>query len=697
MDAAFKIAVILTAFDKMSDVVNSATSNAEQKMKKLMSKSFVEGGAMMATGIAITRSLGPAIEAYSQLEVANTDLQASMMDSTGAIDKNFKGIAALAEGLGDQLPGTTADFYNLFQTMMQNGVKSQSILDGVGKAASFLAVDLKMPYEAAGEFAARMKQATGVADSEMLGFMDTISKANSLGIGASEMQFAFSRSAGTLKMLGLQGLEASKNMTVLYASLIRGGMSGEMAATSFNNIIQSVLDKKKFGKFNEMAKGMGLGGFQMFDKAGKFLGVENMVEQFDKMKDLSTTKKAQLVQALTGGGGDAQALNSIITNGAAGYKKMRSEMQAKASLNDKVNLKLQTLASMWEATTGTIQNMLAALGAGLAPILKPIAELIGRIAGTLKEWLTENPRLAQFITMVVALVGVFITLMGAIKVIQGIRIAMQLLNVTMEANPFILFASIAIVAAGLIYANWDKIKAFFSKLWDGVKKVFSAAWQWIKNMFLNYTPQGLIIKHWDKIKSFFANLWQWVKNVFTNFWNWVKSWGTAIWNAIKSPFVAAWNFIKGLGGTFYNAGKNIVMSIYNGIKSVVMYPINKIKEMVGKIRNLLPFSPAKDGPLRDIHRIRLVETIAESIKPNALINKMKTVAQHTFDVMNGKPGTKLAPQAGRTSGGTSINFAITLNGKATKEDAALVMQEIKKQFPQLMKTYQGQQNRVALG
>lgn len=495
-----------------------------------------------------------------------------------------------------------------------------------------------------------------------------------LGIGVDEMQYAFSRSAGTLKMLGLQGLQSSKDMSVLFATLIRGGMSGETAATSFNNIIQNVLDKNKWAKFRDMAKANGLS-FQMFDKEGKFLGVENMVAQFDKMKDLATTKKAQLVMALTGGGGDAQALNAIITNGAEGYVRMRSEMEKKASLNDKVNAKLKTLNALWEATTGTIENMLAAIGAGLAPILKPVVDMIGKIAGTLKVWFSENPRLAQFLSMFVSLTAAAFTIAGVIKVIQGIRVAMQLLNITMKANPFILFATIAITVVSLIYTYWDKIGPFFKRLWNSIKAIFSSTWNWIKNMFLNYTPQGLVIKHWDKIKVFFQNLWQSVKTIFSIFVNW----------------------IAGLGANFWNAGKNIVFSIWNGIKAFVNKPIEAIRNMVGKIRRFLPFSPAKEGPLMDIHKIRLVETIAQSIKPNPLIDKMRHVAQLTFGVMNNGPGRSLNPVSSRGQMVISPTFNFHLSGSATKQDANMLGKEMEKQFSQLMKKYQHQQSRIAFG
>ncbi|MGZ4095766.1 MAG: hypothetical protein ACXVNQ_05295 [Bacteroidia bacterium] len=158
------------------------------------------------------------------------------------------------------------------------------------------------------------------------------------------------------------------------------------------------------------------------------------------------------------------------------------------------------------------------------------------------------------------------------------------------------------------------------------------------------------------------------------------------------------NWFQSLGNTFFNAGRNIVKSIYEGIKAFFMYPINKVKEMVSKIRNLLPYGPAKDGPLRDIHRIRLVETIAESIRPNALIDKMRTVTAHTFDVMNGKPGRQLAPAAmagNRVTVSPTFNFH--LSGFATKQDASMLGREVEKTFAQLMKKYQGQQSRIALG
>lgn len=674
MDGLLKVAVLLSTVDQMSRIVDNATAHAQKKLVDLSKSSINEGIGLISTGIAISKSLAPAVEAYSKLEDAQIDLETSMRSASGEIDNNFQKISSLAEDLGNALPGTTADFYALFQTMMNNGVKSQNILSGVGIAAAHLAVDLKMPYQAAGQFAARMKEATGVADEEMTNFMDTISRVNSLGIGTDEMQYAFSRSAGTLKSLGLQGLEASNQMAVLYATLIRSGQSGETAATSFNSITQTLLDPKKFSSIQEEAHKLGVS-FKFFEN-GKFLGVENMVSQFGKLNGMDSTKTASLIKAVTGGGQDAQALSILIQQGASGYRKMQAELQSKASLSDKVKMKLGTLSAVWEATTGSMENMLAALGAGLAPILKPLAAMIGLIAGKVKDFLSANPELAKFITMVISLTGVFLTLLGAVKIIQGIRIAMQLLNLTMMQNPFILIASLAILAISLIYAKWGSISSYFSKIWTNIKQSLARFGQWVYNLFMNYTPHGLIIKHWDKIPGYFHSLLTTAKNIFMNRLNWLFN----------------------LPSVFAKTGSNIINSLINGIKSGINKPVELIKNMLGKVMALFPFSPAKEGPLKNIPRIRLVQTIADSVKPAPLVNAVKKVTGDAYDVMNKQPGAPAGLQPSAMAGGRNMSayFTINLNGSASKADAVMVAAECKKQFREWMKNYNSQQTRVRL-
>lgn len=652
MDKMLKIAVLLTAVDQMSKVIKQAVGTSEGELKKLQerqNKLFAKGGAMTATGVGIVASLAPAVQAFADLEEASLRLKSAMMGPGGIVSELFPKVNGLAEQLGDRLPGTTADFYSMFEVMLNNGVKAETILNGVGEAAAYLAVSLKMPYDEAGRFAAKMKEATGIADQDMLKFMDTISRVRNLGVEAGEMQYAFGRSAGSLKLLGLQGIEASKSISNVYAQLIRAGLSGETVGTGFATIINSLLDPKKMKEMNEEASKLGVN--LQFFKDGKFMGVENMIAQFDKLRGFNAQQRASVVNALTGGGQDAQMLQTLINNGVEGFNKMNKAMAGQATLSQKVNSQLSGLKALWEATTGTITNLLAAFGEGIAPALKPMVEMLGKIAGWLKVFLAENPRIAQFIGMFIAATGVFITVMGVINLVKGAFIA---LRIVMMANPFILVAMIAIAAISLIYANWDRIKAFFVRLWDNVKAIFWRVVEWIKNLFLNYTPQGLIFKHWDKITAFFSNLWE---NVKAKFWEFVQ-----------------W-FID-LHKKFFEAGGKIVDSIADGIKAKWDQFISFWKGKVQEVRDFLPFSPAKTGPLKDIHKIRLVETIADSLKPNALVQSMQRVTQAVFNV-NPNRGPQMA-LAGGGGGGVTVQMNISVSGGATAGAANSFIAELRK-------------------
>ena len=54
---------------------------------------------------------------------------------------------------------------------------------------------------------------------------------------------------------------------------------------------------------------------------------------------------------------------------------------------------------------------------------------------------------------------------------------------------------------------------------------------------------------------------------------------------------------------FFEAGKNIVTSIADGIRGAVGKVKSAIGDVVQTVRNYLPFSPAKEGPLKDLNKL----------------------------------------------------------------------------------------------
>lgn len=660
MEKAFKVAVILTAYDRMTREIRDAVGKSTSELGKLQKESnelFGKGMAGIAGGAAIMASLAPPVAAFSDLEASSIRLKTSMMDAAGTVGPEFEKVNKLAIQLGNRLPGTTADFQNLFEVMLNNGIPAQTLLDGVGESAAYLAVALKMPYEEAGKFAAKMKEATGVANSDMLAFLDTIAKTKNLGVEVGEMQYAFGRSAGSLKLLGLQGLEASKGVAAVYAQLVRSGLSGETVGTGFASIVNNLLDAKKMEKTNEAAKQLGVS--LTFFKDGRFLGIENFIAQLDKLRGFTAEQRASVVNALTGGGQDAQMLQTLINNGVEGYNKIQASMNKQATLNMKVEEQLKTLASIWESTTGTITNMLAAIGAAIAPELKMIADYMGAGAAKMQEFFSENPKLAKFISLVIAGAGALMIMVGVINLVKAAVIAM---NVAALANPFVLVAMAAIAAVALIYTYWEPIKQFFIDLWEGIKNVFNMGIAWIKENW-QLLVLGLI--------------------------NPVAGIGILIVKAIEAFFPE-----------LYNAGANIINQIKEGIKSKITEAVEAVSDMTKKMRAYLPFSPAKEGAFKDLHKVKIVETIAHAVKPAPLVNAMRATTMSAMMAATpvAMPAMAQGSSTQQASGGISITYApqITLGaGPATPqaEDFQAMLKKHSKEIAELIKIELDRQNR----
>jgi hypothetical protein len=115
-----------------------------------------------------------------------------------------------------------------------------------------------------------------------------------------------------------------------------------------------------------------------------------------------------------------------------------------------------------------------------------------------------------------------------------------------------------------------------------------------------------------------------------------------------------------------------------------MMPYNLAKTMVEKVRNLLPFSPAKEGPLRDLHKIKLVETIAATIKPAPLVNATSNALSSFAGMSSPKP------QAQGALGG-SINYSPTINisGAASERDRASFAEQLRAHSAELERMLTG--------
>lgn len=228
------------------------------------------------------------------------------------------------------------------------------------------------------------------------------------------------------------------------------------------------------------------------------------------------------------------------------------------------------------------------------------------------------------ISAVTALKNMALGLMGmarqaittAVTAMPGLIATVWSFTAALLANPitWIVVGIVALIAAIiLLWQNWDSVVAWIQGVWNGFVNGIKAGFDWITNLFSGmptwlqiaiaaFMPfigiPLLIITHWDSIVAFFSDMWTRIKDGFVS--------GI---NAIKEFFLGVPAFFKESGG-------KIIDTLVEGIKGAAMKPVEAVKGIFQKVRNLLPFSDAKEGPLSELTLSghRTMSTIADGIK-----------------------------------------------------------------------------------
>nr|WP_309101684.1 hypothetical protein [Fredinandcohnia onubensis] len=118
---------------------------------------------------------------------------------------------------------------------------------------------------------------------------------------------------------------------------------------------------------------------------------------------------------------------------------------------------------------------------------------------------------------------------------------------------------------------------------------------------------ALIIANWSKVKSWTLNIWKQIVSF-------VAQKAVEIASKVKNGLNMAVSFLTGLKSTFYNAGRGLIEQMIKGITGMVSKVTSAVSGIAQKVRNFLPFSPAKIGPLSDLNKLDFGGPIKDSIR-----------------------------------------------------------------------------------
>lgn len=298
----------------------------------------------------------------------------------------------------------------------------------------------------------------------------------------------------------------------------------------------------------------------------------------------------------------------------------------------------------------------------------------------------------------------------------------------------------------IITTAWNVIKTVTSAVWNGIKAAITIVFNVIKTIVMTYFNiyKTIITTVWNFIKTISTAVWNAVKTVVTTQINAIRSVITAVLNAIRSAWNAAWNGIKSfvtsawngirsavssginamlglvrsvpgrvrsalgnLGSLLYNSGQAIIRGLISGIQSMIGSLVGTVKGAVSKARDLLPFSPAKEGPFSGrgwttYSGASIMQGLADGItsnapKVNAAVNSVLSNARTGLDQARiGVTGTGTSA-ASATGGGSLItieNLVVQIEGtfdfsdpSAAKRLATQVAPAMKEEIRKVERAY----------
>lgn len=670
MDAIYKLSVVLNMVDNISTPIKNSQNNINSAITKLENMSGVFGditqtGALLSgMGVAIMEGVLAPVQATFATKRALGELA-----SLGVQDLEM--LEAAAQSFSNTWTGTQkADFitaaYDIksgIASLTDEGIARYTELAGITATATKSTISTMTDLFATGY---------GIYKN-FYGHLSDIQFAEIFSAGLAESVKNFkttgSEMASSIRTLGAAATTAQvplqEQLSIL--GMLQATMSGSEAGTKYKAFLRSA------------AKGGQELGLNFMDANNQLLSMPEILELLQGKfgETMDAAEKLELQKAF--GDQEAVALidlmysktGELTNNINTLYGAMGQGEQAAIDMAQAINA---TDPAQWDLVKQKMQNLAETLGNTITPTIQEGMAKIGDIIDKITTWISENEELAGMLMKVVLFLGLFlvvggglITIVGGIGLVftKSATMALSLVSVftklggkgsavlgtiksftvglvgmakqaiitaitampgliatvwsftaALLANPvtWIVIGIVALIAALIaLWQNWDAVVNFLGSAWNGFVGGIMAGIDWIKDKisglaapfqqiievigFLINLP-AYVVQNWGSIVDFFKGLAG----------KWAEHFQAGI-QRIKDIFMGIPEWFKDIGG-------KIISFFTDGIKAAFSAPVNAVKGVLQKIRNLLPFSDAKEGPLDSLTLSgnRVMETLSTGIE-----------------------------------------------------------------------------------
>ena len=363
-------------------------------------------------------------------------------------------------------------------------------------------------------------------------------------------------------------------------ALLNAGSSYDSQREAIERVIAAQQNKTNFGDEAQRAALMNLVGI-----SGDY---EKSMAALPAVLDLAAARGMDLSAASTlvarAVNGETSALTRYgvtVDKGASSTEVITAIMakfggQAEANADPLVQLKNRT---------GDLQQE---FGKALLPALTKVVDLFEKVTRNLIAFSEEHPKLSKVLFIVVGVLGGLALVLGPILIMLPLlaggvgivagafgALSLSMLPITLV----VLGITAAIVAAILIWKNWDaiiiKLKETWDKSWNKIKEVFSLVMNKIKELYDSklgwLLPAGPLFKAIMFIRDNWRDAWENIRDKFRTITTVVKT----LFEGFKANILGIWD---GLVGGIKGAINTIIGAINSFIRG-----INRIKISVPSV------------------------------------------------------------------------------------------------------------------
>lgn len=445
-------------------------------------------------------------------------------------------------------------------------------------------------------------------------------------------------------MSAAAGVSMEETMAAM-ATLTAGGQSTSQAFTGVRAVMQAVMNPSQQASdtFRRLGIEVNAATLAQDGLQGTITSVSQAINEYTDDAALQSEMLGQVF-------GRVEGLTSVMALGGAQagrFNEILSDMGGAAGATDDAFEKMaESVKFQWDQMMTSLRNTAIVLGDMLLPAVSNIISRVQVFVGWMRDWIDNNRALATGIMTGVLAIGGFMTVVGTAGIVVG-TLGSGVMSLAKNISGIgKLFLKAIPMIAGWAKSMFLAAAAHWAVIWPILAIIAAIA------------AVILVIRNFDNIIS-------WISDRFQAFAQFARDAFAPIRNAFQSLVDWLSSF------SLFDAGANILRTLAEGIVSLAFAPINAVRNVVGRIRDFLPFSPAREGPLTDIDESggALMRTVAQGIDGAPVADGM---ADALSGLVLGGAGGGATAGAGGGGGSFVINLEQVFHLSGDEEDARRV-------------------------